>query len=92
MKLENIIMTLVIILCIGIAAYLAFIEIPATTQKIQQIYNEIETAQDNIFIQINHNTTNADILDLINKECNLTSEEEYCTSKLKDKFVTNAIR
>lgn len=59
-------------------------------QDSQKQTEAIDQAKDNVFTQIDHNTTNADILLLINKECKESGYKDMCVSKLRDSFVINA--
>lgn len=50
----------------------------------------INQAKDNVFTQIDHNTTNAEILELVSKECRESGYKDLCVSELRDSFVINA--
>ena len=54
--------------------------------------NSINKIQDDIFSQITTNTTNIEILQIIDRECMRAIDNQECSRQLKDKFVINANR
>ena len=73
----------------GVLAGLMFMGYQTQTE-FQSTINAIEKVQDSVFSQITINTTNLEIIGIINKECNAIDDYKLCVTTLKNTFVINA--